>query len=83
MSTSSSNPSLHSAAGPEMPSDILEMRAVEQRQRLHNTVQELRETVRERVNVRKTARQYLWPAAGTAAVLGLVLGYAAGGAFVR
>ena len=69
--------------GSQMPSDILEMRAVEQRRRLHNTVQELRETVRERMNVRKTARQYLWQAAGTAAVLGLVMGYAAGGAFVR
>lgn len=69
--------------GPQTTSDILEMRAVEQRRRLHNTVVELRETVRDRINVRKAAREYIRPAIGAAAVCGLILGYGAGGIFVR
>jgi hypothetical protein len=83
MSASGYNAPLPSTLGPQTPSDILELRAAEQRRRLHNTVQELRQTVRERMDVRKTARQYLWPAAGVAAILGLVMGYGTGGAFVR
>ncbi len=69
--------------GPEMPTDILEMRAAEQRRRLHNDVSELRERVRERLDVKKMARQYIVPATGAAALVGLVLGYGTGGIFTR
>jgi hypothetical protein len=82
MSTQSPNPAPHTM-GPQVPSDILELRATEQRRRLHNTVAELRETVRERMDVRRNARQYFVPVAGVAAVAGLVLGYSAGGVFAR
>lgn len=82
MSTKATNPA-PSTLGPQAPSDILELRAVEQRRRLHNTVAELRSTVRERVDVRRNARQYLLPATGVAAAVGLAMGYGAGGLFAR
>lgn len=69
--------------GPQVPTDILEMRAAEQRRRLHNSVAEFREQVRERLDVRRTAREYLAPAAGVAAIIGLVLGYGMGGMVVQ
>jgi hypothetical protein len=69
--------------GPQVPTDILEVQAAEQRRRLHNSVAEFRSQVRERLNVRRAARQYLAPAAGAAAVLGLILGYGMGGMVVR
>ncbi len=67
--------------GTQVPSNVLELRAAEQRRRIHNSIAELKDTVRERADIRKVARQYLWPAAGVAAVAGLVLGYGMGGIF--
>ena len=67
----------------ELPSDLLEMRAAEQRRRLHNTVTELRSAVRERMDLKKTAAEHVWPLAGAAAAIGLILGYTTGGIFVR
>ena len=55
--------------------EILEARAAEQRRQLHNSVTELRSTLKERLDVKKTAREHLAPAAGLAAVVGLALGY--------
>jgi hypothetical protein len=66
-----------------MPTDILELRAEEQRRKLHNSVAELRTQVRERLDVRKTAREYVWPASGVVGFLGLVLGYGIAGIFTR
>ncbi len=66
-----------------VPFEVLERRAAEQRRQLHNSVSELRSTVRERLDVKRNARQYLLPAAGAAAVLGLVMGYVLPGIFVR
>lgn len=68
---------------PQVPTDILELRAAEQRRRLHNAVTELRYTVRERVDLRRQAREHLLPAAGIAAVFGLVMGFGMGGLFAR
>jgi hypothetical protein len=82
MSTQPPNPAPHTL-GPQVPSDILELRAAEQRRRLHNAVAELRETVKERVDVRRNAREHLLPAAGVAAAAGLILGYGAAGIFVH
>jgi hypothetical protein len=64
--------------GPDVASDLLELRAAEQRKRLHASVQELRETVKERLDVKKNLREYFGPAAGAAAVIGLAMGYGAG-----
>lgn len=57
------------------PAQLLEIRAAEQRRQLHGTVEELRESLRHRLDVKENARQYLVPASGVLAVLGLVAGY--------
>ena len=72
---------------PDVPTAILEERAIEQRRRLHNTVSELREqvqeTVREKLDVRRYASEYAWPAAGVAALLSLLIGFSAAGTMKR
>jgi len=64
-----------------IPVDILEKRAADQRRQLHNTVVELRQTVREKLDVKRNVRQHLWPATSMAALLGLILGYSLIGIF--
>jgi hypothetical protein len=70
-----------------LPADVLEVRAADQRRQLHNSVVELRSTlraeIRERLDVRKTARGYLPQAAGAVALMGLVMGYGFSGMFTR
>ncbi len=66
-----------------MPVDVLEERAADQRRQLHNAVVELKSNLRESLDIRRNARQYLLPAVGAAAVLGLVLGYGFTGIFTR
>ncbi len=70
-----------------LPAEVLEHRAAEERRRLHNSVSELkstvRETVRERLDVKRYAREYIGPAAVAVATIGLVLGYAGAGVFTR
>jgi hypothetical protein len=66
-----------------MPTDVLEIRAEEQRRKLHNSVSELRTQVREKLDVKKNAREYVWPASGAVALIGLVLGYGIAGIFTR
>lgn len=63
--------------------DALELRAAEQRRRLHESVQELKWQLRERMDVKKNARQYFWPAAGVAAFFGLLMGYGTSAMFVK
>jgi hypothetical protein len=70
--------------------DTLELRAAEQRKRLHNSVQELKGqlhdrslVLREKLDVKRNARQYFWPAAGGAAVFGLLFGYGVAAVFVK
>ena len=61
--------------------DALENRAAEQRQQLHSSVEDLRGAVKRRLDVNANARQYMAPASGVAAVLGLGLGYLAASLF--
>jgi hypothetical protein len=68
---------------PEMPADILELQAAEQRQRLHETISELRSGVRQKLDVKTQAREYVWPASTVAALLSLAFGYTAGSLFGR
>jgi hypothetical protein len=70
--------------------DSLELRAAEQRKRLHESVQELKfqlheksDQLREKLDVKKNARQYFWPAAGGAAIFGLLFGYGTAAVFVK
>ncbi len=65
------------------PTDILEMRAVEQRRRLHDSVAALRTQMRQKMDVKSNAREYVWPASGVVGLLGLVLGYGIAGIFTR
>lgn len=72
---------------PDVPTATLELRAIEQRRRMHNTFSDLRaqvkETVREKLNVERYAREYVWPAAGAAALFSLLWGYGTAGMFKR
>lgn len=69
-----------------IPVDVLEKRAADQRHHLHNSVSELRHSVSElrhsvkdKLDVKRNVREYVWPAAGVMALLGLVLGYSLAG----
>ncbi len=64
-----------------IPYELLEERAAEQRRQLHNRVVELRTTLADRLDVKRNAREYLWPATGAAALIALALGYGIGGIF--
>jgi len=66
-----------------MPVEILEERAADQRRQLHNTVVELKSSLRESLDIRRNVHEYLLPAAGIAAFLGLVIGYGTAGIFTR
>ena len=66
-----------------LPVDLLEKRAAEQRRHLHETVSELRQSVREKLDVKRNLREHIWPAAGIMALLGLALGYTVTGIFTR
>jgi hypothetical protein len=69
------------------PVDILEKRAAQQRQQIHNSVVELRQTVKqtvkEKLDVKRNLREHLWPAAGAMALIGLMLGYSIAGIFTK
>ena len=62
---------------PSIPTDVLEVRAAEQRVRLHESVAELRSRVKDKLDVEAQAREHVWPAAGVAALVSMVLGYGA------
>ena len=64
-----------------MPVEVLARRAAEQRQQLHHTVVELRQTVQERLEVKRNVRNHLGAAASVLGIIGLVLGYAVAGMF--
>jgi hypothetical protein len=70
------------AAGNE-PAYTLEVRAADQRRRLHSSVVELRSRLRERLDLKQNAREYLMPASALAALIGLVFGYGFAGMFTR
>jgi hypothetical protein len=61
--------------------DTLELRAREQRKQLHNSVQDLKSTVQQRLDPKRNARIYFPQIAAVAAILGLSAGYVAGGIF--
>jgi len=59
--------------------DTLELRAREQRKQIHNSVQQLRTTVKDRLDPKRNARLYFPQIATFAAILGLSAGYVVGG----
>jgi hypothetical protein len=64
-----------------VPTDILEMRAAEQRRRIHDSVLELRTKLEDKLDVRRKAAEYVWPASGVAAVAALLMGWGLAGVF--
>ena len=66
-----------------LTADMMEAQAAEQRRQIHSAVAELKLKVRETLDVKRQARQYLAPAAGALAFVGLLLGYAVAGMFRR
>ena len=66
-----------------IPYELMEERAAQQRRKLHNTVTELRGTLAEKLDVKRTAREYMAQATGVAALVGLILGYGFAGMFTR
>ncbi len=64
-----------------LPAEVLEVRAAEQRRELHGSVEELRGVVRQRLDVKANAREYLVPAATLLSVVGLGIGYGITGLF--
>jgi mevalonate kinase len=65
-----------------LPADVLEERAAAQRQRLHESVAELRRSVRHRLDVKGNVREHFGTAASAAVAVMLALGYAVAGIFV-
>lgn len=65
------------------PTYTLELRAADQRRRLHSSVVELRSRVQERLDPKQLGREYLVPASALAALLAMVLGYGLTGIFTR
>ena len=65
------------------PVDVLEKRAADERRQLHNSVQELRESVHERLDLKRNIRNHLGTICGVMAVAGLAVGYALTGIFTR
>ncbi|HEY2171566.1 MAG TPA: hypothetical protein VGJ30_18215 [Candidatus Angelobacter sp.] len=66
-----------------IPVDVLEQRAADERRQLHNSVQQLRESVHERLDVKRNVRNHLGTVCGVLAVAGLALGYTVTGVFTR
>jgi hypothetical protein len=66
-----------------LPSYDLELKAAEERRRIHSTLAELRSRVHQELNVKKRVREHLGAACAVAALLSLGLGYSATGLFVR
>ena len=64
-----------------IPVGMLEKRAADERRHLHNSVVELRQSVHERLDVKRNVRNHLGATAGILAVVGLALGYTLTGIF--
>ena len=54
---------------------VLEIRAAEQRRRLRSSVEELKGKLQRKLDVKTNAREYLIPASAALAVTGLAMGY--------
>ena len=66
-----------------LPSYDLEVRAADERQRLHRSVSELRSCLAEALDVRKNTREHLGKVCGLTALVALAVGYLVTGTFVH
>jgi len=65
------------------PTYELEVRAAEQRKRLHDSVADLKLRVRDKLDVKRNLREHLGAAAGITSLIALVAGYGIAGMFTR
>ena len=65
-----------------LPAHDLEVKAAEERRRLHTSVQELRMHLKETLDIKRNTREHLGVICGVAALAGMTLGYAFTGIFV-
>lgn len=66
-----------------MPSSDLELRAADERRRLHSSVTELKSRVRETLDVKRNVRKHVLLGSGIVALLSLIVGYGIAGVFTR
>ena len=67
----------------DLPSYDLELKAADERRRLHESIEELRCQLRNKLDVRRNAREHLGLACSIAAGVALVTGYVFAGVFVH
>ena len=63
--------------------EMLEKQAELQRDVLGSRVVELRQKVKDRLDVKRNVREHVWPVAGILAIVGLGAGYSLTGLFTR
>lgn len=66
-----------------LPSYDLELKAADERQRLHERVAELKSCLNESLDLRKNTREHLGAICTGAALIALAAGYAVAGVFVH
>ena len=66
----------------ESPSYDLELKAADERRRLHGTLAELRSRVHQELDVNRRVRSHLGAACTVTALISVVLGYSVAGMFV-
>jgi hypothetical protein len=67
----------------EIPSQDLEMKAADDRRRLHTSFEELKYRLKDEFDLQKKARQHLGLACGLVAIVALTVGYSFTGIFVH
>jgi hypothetical protein len=67
----------------DLPSYDLELKAAEDRRRLHESVERLKWRLQETLDIHKNARDHLGAACGVSALIGLAAGYAFTGIFAH
>lgn len=67
----------------DLPSYDLELKAAEDRQKLHRSVQELKYRLRDNFDLKKNAGDHLLAACSVVAILGLTAGYGITGIFIH
>lgn len=66
-----------------LPTYDLQLRAADERRRLHGSVNELKVCVREKMDVQRNAREHVIASSALAGFISLVFGYAIAGMFTR
>jgi hypothetical protein len=66
-----------------LPTYDLQLRAADERRRLHGSVTELKERVREKMDVQRTAREHVVASSVMAGFVSMIFGYAITGMFTR